>query len=315
MTFTQLGRPEPEPVEDTLNIERAKRSERVREVPPEEWDGLELDAYYRPAVRRERGAARRRAAVPARARRRVLRRDRARRPARRDHAVRLRRSHRRRLLGRRTRTGLASGASSRPSSASTRCWRTSGARRSTSRSSRRPWPGGVDRSATCSPACTSSTATRCARPRTPARPSSSTTASASSSRSTRTRCARIDADPFYFFEPAYWERLGRAAARPLRRGHRRRSGRQRALPAEPAVAALPPQRHDRRRPRDRRLDARPARGRALGAGERLRALPPRRRPRRQGRLAAPLQGAASTRRAWSRPRSARRSTTRTPIAS
>jgi hypothetical protein len=27
MTFTQLGRPEPEPVEDTLNIERAKRSE------------------------------------------------------------------------------------------------------------------------------------------------------------------------------------------------------------------------------------------------------------------------------------------------
>jgi len=26
MTFTQLGRPEPEPVEDTLNIERAKRS-------------------------------------------------------------------------------------------------------------------------------------------------------------------------------------------------------------------------------------------------------------------------------------------------
>jgi lipopolysaccharide/colanic/teichoic acid biosynthesis glycosyltransferase len=27
MTFTQLGRPEPEPVEDTLNIERARRSE------------------------------------------------------------------------------------------------------------------------------------------------------------------------------------------------------------------------------------------------------------------------------------------------
>jgi hypothetical protein len=26
MTFTQLGRPEPAPVEDTLNIERAKRS-------------------------------------------------------------------------------------------------------------------------------------------------------------------------------------------------------------------------------------------------------------------------------------------------
>ena len=40
----------------------------------------------------------------------------------------------------------------------------------------------------------------------------------------------------------------------------------RALPGEPAVAALPPERHDRRGPLDRRLDARPARGRALGAG-------------------------------------------------
>ena len=119
----------------------------------------------------------------------------------------------------------------------------------------------------------------------------STTASASSSPLYEDTMRRIDADPFYLFEPAYWERLGEL---PLARFDAAIDGEvvaQRALPGEPAVAALPPQRHDRRGPRDRRLDARPARGRALGAGERLRALPPRRRPRRQGRLAAPLQGA------------------------
>ena len=77
---------------------------------------------------------------------------------------------------------------------------------------------------------------------------------------------RIDADRFYLFEPAYWERLERAAARALRRGDRRRGRRLGALPGEPALAALPPERHDRRRPLDRRLDARPARGRALGPG-------------------------------------------------
>ena len=101
---------------------------------------------------------------------------------------------------------------------------------------------------------------------------------------------RIDADPFYFFEPAYWERLGEL---PLARFDAAIDGEvvaSRALPGEPAVAPLPPERHDRRGPLDRRLDARPARGRALGPGERLRALPPRRRPGRQGRLAAPLQG-------------------------
>ena len=98
-------------------------------------------------------------------------------------------------------------------------------------------------------------------------------------RSTRRRCGATDADPFYFFPPAYWERLERAAARPLRRACiDGEVGRERALPADAAVAALPPQRARRDAGRATgAIDAPPPRGRALGAGERLRALPPRRR--------------------------------------
>ena len=40
MTFGELFRSEPEPVEDELNIERAQAAERVREVPAGEWDEL-----------------------------------------------------------------------------------------------------------------------------------------------------------------------------------------------------------------------------------------------------------------------------------
>ena len=147
------------------------------------------------------------------------------------------------------------------------------------------------RSATCSPACTSSTATRCARPRTPARRSTQHEGLGEFVPLYEDTMRRDRRRPLLPVRARLLGAPGRAAARPLRRRDRRRGRRQRALPGQPAVAALPPQRHDRQGPRDRRLDARPARGRALGAGERLRALPPRRRPGRQGRLAAPLQGA------------------------
>ena len=154
--------------------------------------------------------------------------------------------------------------------------------------------GGVARSspsATCSPACTSSTATRCARPRTPARPSRSTRAWASSSplyEDTMRRTGRRPASTSS--SRPYWERLGEL---PLARFDAAIDG---EVVASALCLATPPWLHYHLSgttdagPLDRRLDARPARGRALGPGERLRALPPRRRPGRQGRLAAPLQG-------------------------
>jgi lipopolysaccharide/colanic/teichoic acid biosynthesis glycosyltransferase len=52
MTVGQLGRPEPTPVEDTTNIERARaRNEELREVDAEEWEALTADAdvYFRRA--------------------------------------------------------------------------------------------------------------------------------------------------------------------------------------------------------------------------------------------------------------------------
>ena len=50
MTVGQLGRPEPAPVEDTVNIERARRlKEDVREIDAEEWEALteDADVYFR----------------------------------------------------------------------------------------------------------------------------------------------------------------------------------------------------------------------------------------------------------------------------
>jgi hypothetical protein len=52
MTFGQLGRPEPTPVEDTTNIERAQaKNGGLREVDAEEWEALtaEADVYFRRA--------------------------------------------------------------------------------------------------------------------------------------------------------------------------------------------------------------------------------------------------------------------------
>jgi lipopolysaccharide/colanic/teichoic acid biosynthesis glycosyltransferase len=52
MTVGQLGRPEPTPVEDTTNIERARaRNGELREVDAEEWEALTADAdvYFRRA--------------------------------------------------------------------------------------------------------------------------------------------------------------------------------------------------------------------------------------------------------------------------
>jgi lipopolysaccharide/colanic/teichoic acid biosynthesis glycosyltransferase len=52
MTVGQLGRPEPAPVEDTTNIERARaRSDELREVDAEEWEALtaDSDVYFRRA--------------------------------------------------------------------------------------------------------------------------------------------------------------------------------------------------------------------------------------------------------------------------
>jgi lipopolysaccharide/colanic/teichoic acid biosynthesis glycosyltransferase len=51
-TVGQVGRPEPSPVEDTTNIERARaRNGELREVDPEEWEALtgEADMYFRRA--------------------------------------------------------------------------------------------------------------------------------------------------------------------------------------------------------------------------------------------------------------------------
>ena len=52
MTVSQLGRPEPSPVEDTTNIERARaQSDELREVDAEEWEALtaDSDVYFRRA--------------------------------------------------------------------------------------------------------------------------------------------------------------------------------------------------------------------------------------------------------------------------
>ena len=89
----------------------------------------------------------------------------------------------------------------------------------------------------------------------------------------------------------------------------------RALPGESAVAPLPPERHDRRRPLDRRLDARPARGRALGPGARATSASTSAAAWAARRTRCTTSRPASTRTASFRPRSARRSTTRTPTAS
>ena len=227
MTFTQLGRPEPAAGRGHAQHrarQRRSRTPTVRELDAAaEWDGAagELDAYYRRAVRRERGAARPAAgrscssttapsspAIEREGPRDVI------------TPVRLRRAGRRcrGLLGARTTSGARErGVVSTFVRFHPLLREPAGRARSTSSRSRRPsrWRLDAERDLLARPALASTATSRAQgrerrrddgrrprrRPRRVRR------------RSTRRRCAASDADAFYFFAPAYWERSPSSATR------------------------------------------------------------------------------------------------------